>query len=146
MMGLAEMYGKGYGMPSSHAQFSSFFALYLSLLLLFRNLGCLPPAKRVFYSAVAVITSTAVASSRIYLNYHTRRQVVVGYAAGAVCALLWFALTAWARTTRFGEGLWLTGGRRLWDWGLWVGRFLWVRDRCCEVDLVEEGWKGAKRE
>ncbi|KAF7597327.1 hypothetical protein BBP40_006267 [Aspergillus hancockii] len=31
------MFGKGYGMPSSHAQFVAYFAVYLGLFLVFRH-------------------------------------------------------------------------------------------------------------
>ncbi|KAA8907531.1 phosphatidic acid phosphatase type 2/haloperoxidase [Sphaerosporella brunnea] len=131
------MHGKGYGMPSSHAQFSAFFALYLVLLLLRRNLGGgeLPGWRRAVYAVAAVTGSVAVAASRVYLNYHTPKQVVVGYAAGLVCALGWYAVTSAARTIR---------GGKLWDAMLGLGACLWIRDRCLKVDLVVAGWNAAR--
>jgi dolichyldiphosphatase len=133
------MHGKGYGMPSSHAQFSAFFALYLGLLLMHRNLGGrdLPQWKRAFYAAAAAGGSVAVAVSRIYLNYHTPKQVLAGYTAGLICAAGWYAVTAAARTTQ---------GGRLWDALLSFGACLWIQDRCLETDLVVAGWKaGSER-
>jgi len=132
------MHGKGYGMPSSHAQFSAFFALYLLLLLQRRGLGgaALQQWRRHLYSAAAVAGSVAVALSRIYLNYHTPRQVLVGYAAGLVCAAAWYLATAAARELAGGE--W-------WRWSMHVGEAVWLRDRCLEVDLVVDGWEAQTR-
>jgi dolichyldiphosphatase len=131
------MHGKGYGMPSSHAQFSAFFALYLVLLLLRRNLGGrdLPRWRRVLYAVAAATGSVAVAASRIYLKYHTPKQVLVGYSAGLVCAAAWYLVTAAARTVQRGK---------LWDMLLSLGACLWVRDRCLESDLVVAGWKAGR--
>jgi dolichyldiphosphatase len=144
-----EMHGRGYGMPSSHAQFSSFFAVYLFLLLLRRGLGGreLPRWRRGGYALVSVVGSGLVAGSRVYLNYHTLRQVVVGYFAGTVCALGWYAVTGWLRTTELGKEGWVkqfTGGRRLWEVLLWVGGTMWVRDTCLKENLVVEGWRKAQ--
>lgn len=128
------MHGKGYGMPSSHAQFSAFFALYMLLLLQRRGLGGrgLQAWRRHVYSAAAVGGSLAVALSRIYLNYHTPKQVLVGYGAGLVCAVGWYVVTAAARGVAEGK---------LWRCGMDLGKCVWLRDRCLEVDLVVEGWK-----
>merc|ERR1712187_1077113 len=68
-----EMFGKGYGMPSSHAQFVAFFAVYMGLFLLFRhspnsqNQGTI---FRIIASFGISLGATAVAVSRIYLTYH----------------------------------------------------------------------------
>ena len=138
------MTGKGYGMPSSHAQFAFFFAVSISLFLLVRhgqdgpgyissahsavspkaspdnNLSFMPqlnhnvknsyspspstsqsPASlhpipfptRVFASFASLLTACLVASSRVYLNYHTPQQVAVGAAAGTICGIIWFRFT-----------------------------------------------------
>src|SRR5437763_4307341 len=98
------MFGKGYGMPSSHAQFVTFFSLFLSFFLLFRH----NPApstthtttsflERLVLSVMACVCAAAVAASRIYLNYHTPRQVLVGCAAGATTAIAWFLFTTFLR-------------------------------------------------
>jgi len=132
------MHGEGYGMPSSHAQFSAFFGLYVLLLLQRRGLGGrgLQAWRRHTYSGAAVVGSVAVASSRIYLNYHTPKQVAVGYVAGLVCAVGWYVGTAVAREV---------AGGKWWRWGMEMGRLVWLRDRCLDVDLVVDGWEGTKK-
>lgn len=139
------MNGKGYGMPSSHAQFLAYFSVSLSLFLLMRHKP--PPSTRkdqIPYShapldlsqklALSVLTvalAAAVAASRIYLNYHTQTQVLVGIAAGALAGLGWFAVTE-------------VGRRMGWvEWGLesWVGRMGRWRDLVVEEDLAEAGWR-----
>src|SRR5689334_15028026 len=98
------MHGKGYGMPSSHAQFVSFFSITLSLFLLFRHVPHPTEThtpfsypQRVLLSFAAIVSAAAVAFSRIYLSYHTPKQVLVGCAAGAIFALTWFAFTTFLR-------------------------------------------------
>jgi len=145
------MHGRGYGMPSSHAQFVSFFAVYLGLLLARRGLGGkeLVWWRRASYTLIAMVGSGVVASSRIYLSYHTEKQVFVGYAVGVVFAVGWYVATAFARGTSLGkEGVLakITGGRTLWETLLWVGEPVWVRDRICGADLVEDGWKAAQKD
>ena len=83
-----QMYGKGYGMPSSHAQFVAYFSISLTLFLILRHT---PPKRpipshtplsmvtRVGLSILAMACAFLVAWSRIYLNYHTPKQVLVGY-------------------------------------------------------------------
>ncbi|KAI5803106.1 hypothetical protein EDC01DRAFT_494164 [Geopyxis carbonaria] len=144
------MLGHGYGMPSSHAQFMAFLGVYVSLLIWVRGAGGprLQTWRRVGYTAVALGGGAAVAGSRVYLGYHTARQVVVGCAVGAICGGVWFAATAWMRRTRLGESGVLarvTGGRRVWEFGMWLGGWAWIRDRCIGTDLVEEGWREAAR-
>ncbi|KAF4304388.1 aquaporin rerated other eukaryote [Botryosphaeria dothidea] len=132
-----QMYGKGYGMPSSHAQFVSFFSLYLALFLLLRHAPHpthihTPTtfAQRLGLSILAVAAAGAVAFSRIYLSYHTGKQVLVGCAAGAAFALVWFGFTTLLRRSG-----WL-------EWGLDTGlaRALRMRDLVVEEDLVDAGW------
>lgn len=132
------MYGKGYGMPSSHAQFATFFSLSLTLFLLFRHTPHPSPTytpitlpQRIFLSLVALFCAGAVAASRIYLNYHTIKQVFVGSTAGTFSAVGWFAVTIWLRRSG-----WV-------DWGLELrgSRMLRMRDLVVEEDLAEAGWK-----
>lgn len=143
MMGLeltlgTEMTGKGYGMPSSHAQFMTFFSVYLTFFLLFRH----SQASASSYPNVAVLLrvlvmltlclgGAAVSVSRIYLNYHTPRQVLAGCAAGFVCACSWFLITSFFRRTGWIE----------WATELTVSRLLRVRDLVVSEDLVEAGWQ-----
>lgn len=126
------MYGKGYGMPSSHAQFMSFFGVYLTLFLIVRHT---PGATshlvvRMVVLAVLAVGAVAVAASRIYLNYHTLKQVLVGSTAGVVCAVGWFAVTSFLR-----EQGWI-------EWGLEMGiaRLVRLRDLVVSEDLAEAGW------
>jgi dolichyldiphosphatase len=133
----AEMYGKGYGMPSSHAQFVSFFSVYLTLFLLLRHKPHptnthTPLAfwERALLSVVAIVSAAAVAVSRIYLNYHTPKQVLVGCGAGVFCAVFWFGVTTYLRRSG-----WL-------DWALdqRPARQLRMRDLVVTEDLMDAGW------
>ena len=134
----AEMYGKGYGMPSSHAQFVAYFSVSLALFLLLRHVPH-PSAthtpssvlERMLLSAIATLCAAAVAASRIYLSYHTSKQVLVGCSAGAVSAVAWFCTTACLR--RFGWIEWLLASR--------PARMLRVRDLVIGEDLVDAGWE-----
>ena len=122
-------------MPSSHAQFLVFFSLSLSLFLLLRHhphpSNPTPMPHRLALSILMLLFASAVAASRIYLNYHTPVQVLIGCAAGALSAIAWFAATWWLRESR-----WL-------EWGLetQVARMLRMRDLVVEEDLVDAGWE-----
>jgi len=131
----AEMYGKGYGMPSSHAQFVAFFSLSLSLFLLLRHVPSTSYSpssfvERLLVSLVACLCAAAVAASRVYLNYHTPKQVLAGVAAGISSAVAWFVFTTYLR--RWG---WI-------DWALetWLSRKLRMRDLITAEDLIDAGW------
>ncbi|KAI9813831.1 MAG: hypothetical protein M1827_003621 [Pycnora praestabilis] len=133
-----QMNGRGYGMPSSHAQFVAYFSLSLTLFLLLRHTPVpssthtpLSFILREFLSFLSILSAGAVAASRIYLNYHTPKQVLVGGAAGAAFAVAWFGLTTYLRRVR-----WI-------EWGLetsWA-RMLRMRDLVIGEDLVEGGWQ-----
>ncbi|KAL2266402.1 hypothetical protein VTJ83DRAFT_5754 [Remersonia thermophila] len=164
--------GKGYGMPSSHAQFAAFWAVALSLFLLVRHRplgaarvttaeaarkggegsdGAYPEgrlaavnasveahsrshwtlAERAVVSAAALVVAAAVAWSRVYLGYHTARQVVAGSVAGAGCAAAWFAVTYLMRET----------GALAWALELPVARWLRVRDLVVVEDPCQAGWE-----
>ena len=138
------MHGKGYGMPSSHAQFAAFFSTYLALFLLLRHTPHpinspyrsnthtpIPFWQRFILSLLAIISAATVAQSRIYLNYHKPRQVYVGVGAGVGCAIAWFVVTALAR--RYGVV----------DWALDLPliRAVRMRDLVCSEDLVDAGWE-----
>ncbi|KAF2274203.1 DOLPP1 protein [Westerdykella ornata] len=132
-----EMHGKGYGMPSSHAQFVTFFSVTLAFFLLFRHVPHPTEThtpysffQRFLLSLCALAGAGAVAWSRIYLNYHTPKQVLVGCAAGAVFAVVWFGFTTYLRRSG-----WV-------DWALetYLARLLRVRDLVVQEDLVDSGW------
>lgn len=133
-----EMFGKGYGMPSSHAQFMTYFAIYMSLFLVFRHspsyAGSYPYSDFLLRTALTVglcASAVAVSASRVYLNYHTPRQVLAGSAVGLVCACGWFVVTGLLR--RSGWIDWVTE--------LTVSRLLRVRDLVVSEDLAEAGWQ-----
>lgn len=173
---------KGYGMPSSHAQFVAFWAVALGLFLCVRHK---PPvhkghpglvnkgeeegakekaevklvdvpkvykeegfegvrnhieayshtpwtlAQRVFVSAGAAVIAALVSWSRVYLGYHTVKQVFAGSAAGVVSGAAWFAVTYLMRKT----------GMLAWLLELPVARWLRIRDLVVEEDLCQAGWE-----
>lgn len=135
-----QMFGKGYGMPSSHAQFVAYFSVTLMLFLLFRHT---PPKQatplhtplslpsRILLSMLALCSAASVAWSRIYLNYHTEKQVLVGCAAGALSAVLWFLATTILRQT----------GLLQWILGTPIVRHFRMRDLVVEEDLCQAGWE-----
>ncbi|KAF1967352.1 DOLPP1 protein [Bimuria novae-zelandiae CBS 107.79] len=132
-----EMHGKGYGMPSSHAQFVSFFSITLALFLLFRHVPHPTDThtpftffQRFVLSVLALISAAAVAVSRIYLSYHTPKQVLVGCVAGTVCAVAWFGITTYLRRAGWVE----------WVLETELARLFRVRDLVVQEDLVDSGW------
>lgn len=143
------MNGKGYGMPSSHAQFVTFFSLSLTLFLLLRHI---PPnvtnketnythpehyhqpltfTQRLGLSLIFIVLATSVSLSRIYLDYHTPMQVLVGCGAGMASAVGWFVITSTLRRER-----WVA-----WAVDSWAGRAGRWRDLVIEEDLAEAGWR-----
>lgn len=134
------IHGKGYGMPSSHAQFVFFWSVAVALFLLVRHR---PPrvirnnhrpwsfAERFLVSLGVQVIAAVVAWSRIYLGYHTPKQVLVGCLAGAVSAVAWFCITAVARQVG------------LLSWALEDPLVRWfrVRDLVVEEDLCQAGWE-----
>ena len=131
------MFGKGYGMPSSHSQFVAFFSLSLTLFLLLRHqtkthTSYSPStlAERAGLSFVSFICAFSVAASRVYLNYHSHRQVWVGFGAGLCFAVAWFLFTTYIRQTGWVE----------WGLDLWIARKLRIRDLILTEDLQDAGW------
>merc|ERR1712080_247566 len=137
----AQMLGKGYGMPSSHAQFVAFFAVYIGLWVVVRHDPWkaneskthvpTPMWQRVGLAIAAMAGAVAVAQSRIHLNYHTPRQVYAGFAVGSLCGVAWFVATAIAR--RVG----------LVDYLLDFGPIRWLRmrDLLVNEDMIDAGWE-----
>lgn len=135
-----QMHGKGYGMPSSHAQFVTFFSVHLALFLLLRHTppkatkpshSPLPFVQRVALSIAALVCAGLVAGSRVYLNYHTPKQVLVGCAAGAVSAAGWFTITTIFRRSGLLE----------YALDAPLVRLFRVRDLVVEEDLPQSGWE-----
>ncbi|KAI4730987.1 dolichyldiphosphatase [Aureobasidium sp. EXF-10728] len=133
--------GKGYGMPSSHAQFVSYFAVSLTLFLLLRHNPHAPNTstthiptsvfERLALSILVIAGAAAVAHSRIYLNYHTEKQILVGCVVGVLFAVFWYLFTAYLRRSG-----WL-------DWVLdtSIAKFFRLRDLVVNEDLVDAGWE-----
>ncbi|KAL1845929.1 hypothetical protein VTK73DRAFT_393 [Phialemonium thermophilum] len=163
---------KGYGMPSSHAQFSFFWAVAVSLFLLARHrprtvlhsrgtsvgatrdrdsgtrtsglLGLVTAAdveryahqpwslaERLFVSSAALLLAGMVAWSRVYLNYHTPKQVLAGCLAGTLSAIAWFGVTYVMRQAGLISLLLDTP----------PARWLRLRDLVVEEDLCQAGWE-----
>lgn len=125
-------------MPSSHAQFVSFFSVTLMLFLLSRHRPSptttheLPSFQaRLLFSLLVLFSATAVAASRVYLNYHTPKQVLAGWISGFVFALLWFAVTTWLRRSGVLD--------TVLDYRL--VRMLRVRDLVLSEDPAAAGWE-----
>lgn len=134
-----QMHGKGYGMPSSHAQFVAFFSVSLTLFLLLRHVPRqITPNYRPWYfierlglSILALAGAGIVAWSRVYLSYHTPKQVLVGVLAGSVAAVAWFIIVAVIRNI----------GLLDFVLELPLVRFFRVRDLVIEEDLSQAGWE-----
>lgn len=134
----AEMYGKGYGMPSSHAQFVSFFAIYLCLFLFCRHKPAWRRSQTSLHTLERVVTvlvlgtgCVVVSASRIYLNYHTQRQVLAGCAVGSLCAFAWFFVTDLLRKTGWIDHVLESP----------AARHARARDMLIVEDLAEPGWQ-----
>jgi len=86
-----------YGMPSSHAQFMSFFAVYMSFFAYFRlkqsaSENWLNNLRQHFVALSALGSAAIVSFSRIYLYYHTVEQVGAGMLVGCLTGSVWFYL------------------------------------------------------
>lgn len=75
-----------YGMPSNHAQFVAFFAVYVTLFLR-------PSKGSAWMIAASWMGCAVVLWSRVYLGYHTLQQVGVGFVVGGLAGAAWFAFT-----------------------------------------------------
>jgi dolichyldiphosphatase len=131
------MYGKGYGMPSSHAQFVAFFAVSLTLFLLIRHVPTTSTSyspstfqERLLLSLLACLCAGAVAASRVYLNYHTPKQVWVGVGAGVFFAIIWFTVTTFLHQSGIVDWLLETT----------ISRKLRVRNLITTEDIQDAGW------
>lgn len=138
-------------MPSSHAQFVAYFSLSLTFFLLVRHKpsdasphlrnrtaeALLHPtyrqssfSERAFLSLIAISGAAAVALSRIYLSYHTPKQVLVGVVAGTLFAVVWFSVMSALRAQGWIE----------WALDTQLGRLVRMRDLIVSEDLQDSGW------
>ncbi|XP_050435343.1 dolichyldiphosphatase 1-like [Adelges cooleyi] len=86
-----------YGMPSAHSQFMWFFASYMFFFSFIRLQYANSTAfKEFFWKVAAVVTCIIVACivsySRIYLQYHSWKQVIFGGLVGLFIGTWWFAI------------------------------------------------------
>lgn len=110
-------YGSSYGMPSAHSQFMGFFAAYYICILLFK-LNHLNKVRKTVGALILASSAMLVASSRVYLLYHTIPQVVTGVVLGIVIGLAYFVATSVLRDV--GVVDWVL----LWP----IVRFFYVKD------------------
>lgn len=109
----------GYGMPSAHSQFMGFFCMYTSLRYCLRWKG-LTRRKRLLGIMVVTTLATCVCFSRVYLQYHTPGQVLVGFAVGLCTGSTYFLVVGLLRELK------------VIDWVLtWrIAQWLYVKDSC----------------
>lgn len=89
-------YSLTFGMPSAHSQFMGLFGAYFVCIFLFR-MSHLSHLQRSFGCLTLVVSSTAVAFSRVYLLYHSVQQVIVGILLGIFLGIFYFVATSVAR-------------------------------------------------
>ena len=90
------LYNK-YGMPSSHGQFMSFFAVYMVFFAYIRlktheSEMFMDNIRKHIIALPSLGAAILVACSRIYLYYHSLEQVFVGLIIGGICGICWFYL------------------------------------------------------
>ncbi|QEU61989.1 Cax4 [Kluyveromyces lactis] len=73
----------GYGMPSAHSQFMGFFTMYIGLRI-WCQWGGLNKSHKILASFGLLLASSGVVVSRVYLGYHSVKQVLVGVSIGAL--------------------------------------------------------------
>lgn len=78
-------FGK-YGMPSNHSQFMAFLAVF-ALMENQKQLGKFRYPRALSFALL--VGSLLVGWSRVYLEYHTLDQVIVGWLVGASVAVAW---------------------------------------------------------
>lgn len=96
-----------YGMPSSHAQFMCFFTQYVLLFIFIRlhhmnnNNARTERLVRLLVLAACCLATGLVCCGRVYLQYHSTQQVLVGALVGIVVGTGWFVLTHYFLTPFF---------------------------------------------
>lgn len=78
-------------MPSSHSQFMGYFAAYVAMTLYSgRHTG--NKTSRAVRATFAILVSAAVCASRVYLAYHTEKQVYIGSSIGLIFGIVWYTV------------------------------------------------------
>ncbi|KAK9489541.1 hypothetical protein V1508DRAFT_458436 [Lipomyces doorenjongii] len=81
----------GFGLPSAHAQFMAFYSTYLCLWMFLRAHHF--SARKRSYRAIGLMSLTLIVSySRVYLFYHTWKQVLLGLFVGTITGFGWFVI------------------------------------------------------
>lgn len=111
----------GYGMPSSHTQWSFYFAIYTSLII-FKS-SSLSLAPKLLIVLCLFVCAVLVGVSRIVLRYHSLSQVLVGGAVGASWAIAWYLFNPTPRIR--------------WVCDTWIGRTLLLRDTSQVEQLLQ---------
>ncbi|KAI5118761.1 hypothetical protein M0805_004847 [Coniferiporia weirii] len=151
-----ESLGSGYGFPSSHSQYMGYFASFLMMHLFFchrfasTGYRVLDQLWRGIVYAGLVAWAASVCYSRLYLTYHTPRQILWGAGVGVAfgvamytlaelvptrfphsplgrlrAALLAHPIATWLQI-RDGWAVWPDGGREA-EWLAWRAR--WESER-----------------
>ncbi|KAK9371010.1 hypothetical protein V1509DRAFT_588427 [Lipomyces kononenkoae] len=81
----------GFGLPSAHAQFMAFYTTYLCLWMFLRA-HHFSARKRSFRATGLVLLTLIVSYSRVYLFYHTWKQVLLGLVIGIITGSGWFVI------------------------------------------------------
>lgn len=86
--------------PSGHATSSAIVYLTLAALIMQIVRG---RVVRFYIMSVAGLLVIAIGCSRVYLGVHWPSDVLTGWSFGALWALMWWGIGAWARLRRAGE-------------------------------------------
>mmetsp|Transcript_61714 Transcript_61714/g.73232 ORF Transcript_61714/g.73232 Transcript_61714/m.73232 type:complete len:246 (-) Transcript_61714:306-1043(-) len=120
-----------YGMPSSHTQLALFVACFWNLQRArrrrFDNGGRGGDFVEEVLTSLAWLGGVLVGYSRVYLGYHSVRQVIVGGVLGVVFGAVWFELVA----VRVASWLFRVG---FYEWE--VARVLGLRDSSTVGNVV----------
>ncbi|CDK26185.1 unnamed protein product [Kuraishia capsulata CBS 1993] len=134
-------HGFGYGMPSAHSQFMGFLSFYfiLKVWLQWENIRYNRTYK-VCGTLALLFSAAVVVMSRLYLEYHSVNQVIVGYLFGGLLGCGYFCVISIARTVGFIR--WITSWR--------FCQLLQVRDSWVEGGLslkqTRERWEQESNE
>jgi len=95
----AHTVGKGYGFPSSHSQYMTYFATFLILHLYFRHrfastgYWIVDKLWRLTLYLALISWAGSVCYSRLFLTYHTPKQILWGAGVGACFGVLHYTIT-----------------------------------------------------
>ncbi|QLQ81570.1 hypothetical protein HG537_0F03310 [Torulaspora globosa] len=125
-----------YGMPSAHSQFMGFFCMYIGLRYCLRWKG-LTKFKRFLGVIMVTFMALCVCFSRVYLQYHTLGQVLVGFTVGLATGSTYFLLVGLLREWKIID--WILSWR--------LAQLLYIKDSCnlAPITLQEEYQEYRKR-